>query len=118
MIMSTISFSQGDVILIPFPFTDFSTLKQRPAFIISSNSFNDAHNDVIVMAITSQIPQDVSNEEYLLTPQDIKMSGLPKPSVIKIGKIVTVNKMLVRRKLGNLPTAAVEKIKTKLQSIL
>ena len=118
MIEFTTSFNQGDIILIPFPFTDFSTLKQRPAVIISSNAFNNTHNDVIVMAMTSRIPDTISNEEYLLEGADIEMSRLPKPSVIKTGKIVTINKMLIRKKLGGLPAATVEKIKAKLQSIL
>jgi mRNA-degrading endonuclease toxin of MazEF toxin-antitoxin module len=46
-------YRQGDVVLIPFPFTDFSTFKQRPAVVISSNGFNRIHQDVIVVAITS-----------------------------------------------------------------
>src|SRR3989338_7869539 len=119
MIEFTTSFNQGDIILIPFPFfTDFSTLKQRPAVIISSNAFNNTHNDVIVMAITSRIPDTISNEEYLLEGSDIEMSRLPKQSVIKTGKIVTINKMLIRKKLGGLPAAPIEKIKEKLQSNL
>ena len=118
MIEFMTSFDQGDIILIPFPFTDFSTLKQRPAVIISSSIFNNSHPDVIVMAITSRIPQTVSGEEYLLDKQDIEMARLPRPSIVKIGKIVTINKMLIRRKLGNLPPAAIEKIKASLHSIL
>lgn len=40
MIQSTINYRQGDVILVPFPFTDLSTIKQRPALIISADLFN------------------------------------------------------------------------------
>ena len=72
------TYNQGDVILIPFSFTDFSTLKQRPAVIFSSSSFNDSHPDVIVMAITSQIPETIPTEDYLLSNEETLSAGLPK----------------------------------------
>ncbi|MBU1133915.1 MAG: type II toxin-antitoxin system PemK/MazF family toxin [Candidatus Omnitrophica bacterium] len=112
------AFNQGDIILIPFPFTDFSTLKQRPAVIISSANFNNSHNDVIAMAITSQIPKVISNEEYLLNKEEIEMANLPKLSLVKVGKIITINKAIIHKKLGNLPSSAIEKIRLILKNIL
>ena len=112
-----ITFNQGEVILT-FPFTDFSTFKQRPAIIISSSIFNNSHSDVIVMAITSQIPEVIPNEDYLLSREEIEMAHLPKSSLIKTGKIVTINKILLRKKLGQLPTSTIEKLKVKLQALL
>jgi mRNA interferase MazF len=47
-------FEFGDVVLVPFPFTDQTTAKQRPAVIVSSLAYNQAKPDVVVMAITSQ----------------------------------------------------------------
>jgi mRNA interferase MazF len=44
---------QGDVVLLPFPFTDLTTTKQRPAVVISSEAFNARQRDVVVLAITS-----------------------------------------------------------------
>jgi len=52
MIPSMTPYKCGDVVLLPFPFTDLSTSKQRPALIISSDWYNDNRNDVIVVAIT------------------------------------------------------------------
>ena len=80
-----ITFRQGDVILIPFPFTDFSTLKQRPAIVVSSDTFNNSHSDVVVMAITSQIPEVIPSEDYLLSREEIETAQLPKSSLIKEG---------------------------------
>jgi mRNA interferase MazF len=50
------TYEPGQVITIPFPFTDLTTTKKRPALIISSQSFNQSHDDLIVVAITSQKP--------------------------------------------------------------
>ena len=80
------AFKQGEVVLIPFPFTDLSTVKQRPALIVSSNWFNQQRSDSIVMAITSQVPARISADNYPLSSVDQKMSGLPKRSIIKLGE--------------------------------
>jgi mRNA interferase MazF len=53
---STTSFKQGDVVLVPFPFTDLSAIKQRPGLVISPERLNDTRPDLVVAAITSQIP--------------------------------------------------------------
>lgn len=45
----------GDVVLMPFPFTDQTGTKKRPAGVVSSSAYNAARRDLVVMAITSQI---------------------------------------------------------------
>ena len=42
----------GDVVLVPFPFTNQAAFKKRPASIVSSRAYNVAKPDVIIMAIT------------------------------------------------------------------
>lgn len=49
--------SFGDVVLVPFPFTDQSGTKKRPAVIISSSGYNAGRRDLVIMAITSQVRQ-------------------------------------------------------------
>jgi mRNA interferase MazF len=49
------TFKQGDVLLVPYPFTDQTGSKQRPAVVISSLTYNQAHPDIILPPITSQI---------------------------------------------------------------
>lgn len=47
------SYAFGDVILVPFPFTDQSTTKQRPAVVISGRRYNEQRPDLVFMAIAS-----------------------------------------------------------------
>ncbi len=47
-------FEFGDIILVPFPFTDQSATKKRPAVVISSAIYNTERPDLIIMAVTSQ----------------------------------------------------------------
>jgi len=51
---NTTTFRFGDVVLVPFPFTDQRASKKRPAVIVSSDSYNRSRPDLILMAITSQ----------------------------------------------------------------
>jgi mRNA interferase MazF len=63
---STTTFSQGDVVLVPFPFSDLSAIKQRPALVISPERLNEARPDLVVLAITSQIPAARGEDERRL----------------------------------------------------
>ena len=48
-------FEFGDIVLVPFPFTDQSAAKKRPAVVISSAAYQRERPDLIIMAITSQV---------------------------------------------------------------
>lgn len=48
-------FEFGDVVLVPFPLTDQSAAKKRPAVVVSTAAYNAERGDVIVMAVTSQL---------------------------------------------------------------
>ena len=89
----------GDVILVPFPFTDQSTTKKRPAVVISSQAYHSHRIDLIVMPITSQVRSSTAFGEVPV--QDWKAAGLIKPGVIK-PVITTIERFLVLRKLGRL----------------
>jgi hypothetical protein len=56
--------------------------------------------DVVVAAITSQIPDVIGEDEILLSDADLRTAGLPKASIIKLGKIFTIHQGLIRKKLG------------------
>jgi len=105
-----INYEPGEVITIPFPFTDLTTAKKRPALIISSRAFNQTHDDLILVAITSQKPFEVKSDEYLLPTTEQQSAGLPKLSKIRCGKIVTIHQRLVRKRLGQISTTALNEI--------
>lgn len=112
------NYKPGDVILIPFPFTDLSTHKKRPCLVISSVEFNNAHLDLIAVAITSQIHENLSAWEYKLSLKEQLASGLLKPSLVKLGKIVTLDKRLVRKNLGRLPGLSTKRVLTRIKKII
>ena len=99
------SCNQGDVIPVPFPFTDLAMVKRRPALVLSADWFNTSRDDCVVAAITSQIPSKLQPDEYRLSTSDRVAGGLPRPSLVRLGKLFTISRSLLRRRLGTLPKA-------------
>ncbi len=94
-----IAYSYGDIVLVPFPFTDQSTIKKRPAVIVSSNNYNSKRPDIIIMAVTSQLQSAIYFGD--ITVNNWQKAGLLKPSVIK-PIFTTLAKKLIIKKLGAL----------------
>ena len=93
------SFSFGDIVLVPFPFTDQSAAKRRPAVIVCAEAYAVRRRDVILMPVTSQLrPEEVFGEVWL---HEWAHAGLLKPSAVK-PVIATLTKELVLRRLGSL----------------
>ena len=96
---SMTSYSFGDILPVPFPFTDQTSIKKRPTVVISSERYNRQKSDIIIMAITSQFNAELNFGEMAIV--DYEKAGFLKPSVIK-PVITTIEKSLVIRKLGQL----------------
>ena len=93
------SFRQGDVVLIPFPFTDLSSTKVRPAILVS---VDPQHNDVVV-AFISSVTANLHTHDVLLKDKDhdFTATGLKKTSVFKMDKLLTIASILILRRLGH-----------------
>lgn len=96
----------GDVLLVPFPFTDQSAVKQRPAVVISSREYNDSHPDVILAPITGRFSGS-ADEVVLISWRE---AGLAKPSAVK-PLLASFDASLVRRKLGQMAEADLEAVR-------
>jgi mRNA interferase MazF len=114
---STISYNRGDVVLVPFPFTDLSSVKQRPALVVSADAFNMVRNDVLVVAITSQIPTSMDADEFLIPPADLVTCGLPKPSILKLTKLVALHQQLIVKRIGTLPANTLTQVLTRMRQL-
>lgn len=105
----------GDLVLVPFPFTDQSAVKRRPAVVISSPAYHQARPDLLIMAVTSQQPSTLSVGEVQV--QDWQGAGLLKPSVLK-PVLTTIDPALVLKKLGRLTPADQAALRQALSAIL
>lgn len=93
------TFDRGDIVLVPFPFSNQTTTKKRPAAVISSNSYNNVSPDIVIMAVTSKTEKTFGIGECLI--KNWKEAGLLKPSSVKPA-LSTVEQTLVLKKLGRL----------------
>ncbi|NOX77155.1 MAG: type II toxin-antitoxin system PemK/MazF family toxin [Gammaproteobacteria bacterium] len=108
-------FEIGDIILVPFPFTDQSATKKRPAVVVSSKPYNQERPDLIIMAVTSQIkPTPIIGEVII---QGWQTAGLLKPSAIK-PVITTIEKTLVIKTMGRLKKKDQKALQNSLKKIL
>jgi len=105
----------GDVVLVPFPFTDQMTTKKRPAVVVSSADYNVERPDIVLMAITSQIRPSPSFGEMIVSKWQV--AGLIKPSAIK-PIFTTVEKTLVLKQLGQLDEEDKKALREALQIII
>jgi len=88
-----------DVVVVPFPFTDRSSDKKRPALVLSdSNSFNDTTDNCVLAMITSKNNPDWPLDVGIGSQQK---AGLPAPSKVRM-KLFTLDNRLIIKKIGGL----------------
>ena len=95
-------YRRGDVVLVPFPFADLSSRKQRPAVVVSGELYHYTEPDIIVAAMTSSIRQPVAPTDYVL--RGWERGGLLRSSLVK-ASLATIEPQLVRYRIGQVTNA-------------
>lgn len=112
---ATSRFSFGDVVLVPFPFTDQSGTKKRPAVIVSSHGYNASRRDIVIMAITSQVRTPLGFGEAMVG--DWQGAGLVKESVLK-PVLTTIEQGLLIRVMGHLSAADIKTLREVVANVI
>jgi mRNA interferase MazF len=97
-------FIKGDVVVLPFPFSDLSNSKKRPPLVISEN----IGDDIILCQITSQFTHDL----YAIPINDFsfEVGRLPVESNIRPNRIFTADNNLILKKAGHLKKDVYSKV--------
>lgn len=90
---------KGTIVLIPFPFTDLSSHKVRPAVVLSYGLKGD---DVVLAFISSQKTKRKELTDVIITHtgKGFKETGLKEDSVVRVSKIATLDRKIMLGTLG------------------
>lgn len=105
-------FVKGDIVVIPFPFSDLSGSKRRPALVLADLP----GSDIILCQITSRFKKDKFSIE--ISQNDFSIGGLPVLSYIRPNRIFTADKNIILRKAGALKPIFTKSIIQQVISIL
>jgi mRNA interferase MazF len=109
-------YKQRDIVLVPFPFSDLSSMKKRPVLIVSNNGYNENFKDVVVCVITSN--QFVDLYSIPISDHDLELGILPEPSVIKSHKLFTIQKDQILKKFSTLSVQCFDKVLEKIDKLI
>jgi mRNA interferase MazF len=108
-------YRQGEVLLVPFPWSDLSRAGKRPALVVSANWYNGSRDDCIFAAITSSIRNE--RDEILIQGAEVRQAGLSYDSVVRVGKLFTLDQSLIDRSLGALPRGTLNRVLGQIQDV-
>lgn len=106
------NFVKGDVVVVPFPFTDLTQAKRRPALVISVLE----GYDLILCQITSKTVKD--NYAIMIEDEDFELGGLKQVSNIRPNRIFTADSNIILYKIGHLKVNMLSLIIEKLIEII
>jgi mRNA interferase MazF len=105
-----IEFTQGDIVVVPFPYTDRQTEKRRPALVISSKKLRDEHGLVWLVMITSAENQSWYGDVTI----NSESSGLSSPSVVRTAKLATIDAGRIIRVAGKLNPETFDRVQAEI----
>lgn len=109
-------FKKGDIVIVKFPFLlkeQGEIQKGRPALVISHDIARRRFTDVVLAAITSQMPDTIMDLEIILDP--VESTGLKKKSLLRLDFIMTVPSDLISRKIGKISNDIIADVDMKLR---
>ncbi len=105
-------FKAGEILLIPFPYTDMSSKKVRPVFVVR----DAVDEDILVAPISTNVNR--GKNDYLIGNEDYGGTPLPVTSCLRYEKLVTLSSSLVLKKVATLKTAVTKKIQSKISDFI
>ncbi len=105
-------FVKGDVVVVPFPFSDLTQVKRRPALVITALE----GDDVILCQITSQTIKD--NYALSLDDKDFETGSLKQSSNVRPNRIFTVDSYIILYRVGSLKIEKLTEIIDKVVEVI
>jgi len=107
--------SQREIVLLPFPFSDLRSSKVRPVVVVSNDEYNKKSEDMIVVPMTTNL--DLREYALLVTNKDLESGKLIKDSKIKVDRIFSINRKIIKMKIGKVKEEIMNMIKEELYKL-
>jgi mRNA interferase MazF len=101
--------SQGEIVLVPVPFTDLSSTRRRPVIVISNDQYQVDTPDMVVVAMTSN--PVLTPHSFMITSADLVSGTLNHPGRVRVDKIYTLAQSIVVRHFGKVNDATLNQIR-------
>lgn len=109
-------YKQGDILLIPIPFSDLTSSKKRPVLVLSNSEYNLRTEDIVVAAVTSNLEAKEYSVEF--TDNDLSEGTLKVTSCIRADKIYTLSQYIVVKKFGAVNGEVLDKVRTLVNKLI
>jgi mRNA interferase MazF len=100
---------QGDIVLVPVPFTDLSSARRRPVIVISSDAYQAATTDMVVVAMTSNLAS--TPYSFVISSSDLDAGTLNHPGRVRADKIYTLAQSIAVKTFGHVTDATLDRIR-------
>lgn len=107
--------SQGDTLLIPVPFTDLSSQKQRPVIVISNDAYNRVAADIVVVAMTSNPTRQAYS--FVITTADLRQGQLNRPGTVRVDKVYALAQTRIIKTFGRVSEQTLTRIRRLLRDL-
>jgi len=105
-------FVKGDIVVLPFPFSDLSSFRKRPSLVVA----NLQGDDIILCQITGEKREDIYS--VVLKNNDFEKGSLKKESRIRPNRLFTGEKSTIFYKIGKLNQSKIKEVENKIIDIL
>jgi len=100
---------QGDIVLIPIPFTDLTSYRRRPVIVVSNDAYNRRTAGMVVVAMTSN-PQPV-DYGFTLTSANLVEGALNRPGKVRVDRVYTLAQAIAVRSFGRVNESTLDRIR-------
>ena len=109
-------YEQGEILIVPFPFSNLSSVKRRPVLVISRNEDNKKSEDLIVSGITSNLKN--KNHFVMIENSNLIKGQIPIKSMIKVNKLFSIEQSIVIKKIAKINKLTLEQVKKEFYSLV
>ncbi len=108
--------AQGDIVLVPVPFTDLTSHRRRPVIVVSNDAYQAATQDFVSVAMTSNLK--VEPYSFEITSADLADGVLSRPGRVRADKVFTRAQAIVAARFGRVNVQTLDRIRQELTRLL